>query len=554
MGPTLQLAAALLAAHAWGATPPNFAHDVAPILYRACAECHHPGETAPFSLMSYADAHKRAAQIAAVTRSHVMPPWLPDAGYGDFEGERRLTNDEIRTIGAWASAGAPEGPVTETPEAPRFSSDWRLGKPDLVVQAPAPFRMPPGGPDVYRNFVLKPGTPAARYVRALEIRPGDRKLVHHANLLVDRTASAHLREAVPGAGFGGMDLTVMRSPFDPPGHFLFWKPGSAPHQEPPGFVWRLDPGDELILNVHLHPSGKPEEIRPVIGLYFTDEPPARFPLLVQLENNRALDIPAGARDFVVKDEFRMPLDADALAIYPHAHDLGKLLEAYATLPDGARQWLIRISDWNRAWEAVYYFRAPVFLPKGTVITMRYHYDNSAANVRNPNQPPRRVRAGNQARDEMAELWLELLPRGPRDRRRELEEAVIRRQLDRDPKDFMANLNLGAVLLSRLNAASAVSALETAVAAEPGRAEARNMLGLALQFVGRAAEATAEFEAALRLRPDYSAARFNLANAQIKAGKREEGIDNLRKVIAANPDDPLPKKRLAEVLVRPPLVH
>lgn len=548
MGRTLLFGLALLAsAHAWGAASPNFAQDIAPVLYRACAECHHPGETAPFSLLTYADASKRAAQIAAVTRSRFMPPWQPDTGYGDFEGERRLTEEEIRTIGAWAAAGAPEGPAAETPEPPRFSSDWRLGEPDLVVQAPAAFRMPAGGPDVYWNFVLKAAIPSVRYVRALEIRPGARKLVHHANLLVDCTASAHLREAAPGQGFGGMDLEVMRSPFDPPGHFLFWKPGSAPHQEPPGFFWRLGPGDELVLNVHLRPSGKPEEIRPALGLYFTDQPPSRFPLLVQLENNRALDVPAGARDFVVNDEFRVPLDTDVLAIYPHAHDLGKLLEAYATLPDGSRRWLIRISEWNRAWEAVYYYRASVFLPKGTVVSMRYHYDNSAANVRNPNQPPRRVRAGNQAADEMAELWLELLPRGAGDRRRELEEAVIRQRLDKDPKNFTANLNLGAVLLSRLNAAGAVSALETAVAAEPRRAEARNMLGLAFQFVGRAAEAAAEFEAALRLRPDYAAARFNLANAQIKAGKFDAAIENLRQVIADNPDDPLPKQRLQEAL-------
>jgi Tfp pilus assembly protein PilF len=547
MGRTLQFAALVAAAPTWGAVPPNFAQDVAPILFRACVECHHPGEAAPFSLMSYADAGKRAAQIAAVTSSRFMPPWLPDAGYGDFEGERRLTGEEIRTISAWSAAGAPEGSAGQIPESPRFSGNWRLGEPDLIVQAPAAFRVPASGPDVYWNFVLKAGIPSARYVRAIEIRPGDRKVVHHANLLVDRTGSAHLREAAPGAGFGGMDLAVMRSPFDPPGHFLFWKPGSAPHQEPPGFVWQLDPGDELVLNVHLHPSGKAEEIRPLLGLYFTDQPPTRFPLLVQLENNRALDIPSGARDFVVKDEFRVPLDSDVLAIYPHAHDLGRLLEAYATLPDGARQWLIRISDWNRAWEAVYYYRAPVFLPKGTVVSMRYHYDNSAANVRNPNQPPRRVQAGNKATDEMAELWLELLPRGTGDRRRGLEEAAIRHRLDKDPKDFAANLNLGAVLLSRLNAAGAVSALETAVATEPRRAEARNMLGLALQFVGRTAEGTAEFEAALRLRPDYSAARFNLANAQIKAGKPNEAIANLRQVIAANPDDPLPKKRLEEVL-------
>lgn len=544
----LRFGMALLAASlAARAAPPDFAHDVAPILHRACSPCHHPGETGPFPLLSYADAKKRAAQIAAVTRSRYMPPWPPAPGYGDFEGERRLTDEEIRTLTDWATAGAPQGPETAIPEPPRFPSDWQLGNPDLILEAPAAFHVPASGPDVYWNFVLKPAMPSARYVRAIEIRPGDRKLVHHANALVDRTGSAHLRETAPGQGFPGMDLEIMRTPFDPPGHFLFWKPGSVPHEEPPGLVWRLNPSDELVLNVHLHPSGKPEELRPAVGLYFTDQPPTRFPLLVQLENNHALDIPTGVRDFLVKDDFRLPLDADALAVYPHAHCLGKRLDAYATLPDGSRKWLIRIPDWNRDWEAVYYYREPVFLPKGTVISLRYHYDNSAANVRNPNQPPRRVKAGNQATDEMAELWLELLPRGPGDRRRELEEAVIRHRLEKDPKDFTANFNLGAVLLSRLNAQGAVSALETAVAAEPRRAEARNMLGLALTFVGRTGEAMVEFEIALRLRPDYSPARFNLANSQIKAGKWDEAIENLRQVVAANPADPQPKLRLEDAL-------
>jgi len=529
------------------AETPDFAHNVAPILYRACAGCHRPGGAGPFPLLAYADVKKRAAQIAAVTRSRYMPPWLPEHGYGDFEGERRLTDQEIGTIAGWVAAGAPEGPEAEIPEPPRFPNGWRFGNPDLVLEAPAAFQVPASGPDVYWNFVLRPTLPSVRYVRATEIRPGDRQLSHHANLLVDRTAVSHLREIAPGRGFPGMDLEIMRSPFDPPGNFLFWKSGGVPHQEPEGFAWRLDPGDELVLNVHLHPSGKPQAVRPAVGFYFTDQAPTRFPLLVQLENDQALEIPAGARDFVVRDDFRLPLDTDALAVYPHAHYLGKLLEAYATLPDGSRKWLIRIPDWNPDWQAVYYYREPVFLPQGAVISMRYHYDNSAANVRNPHQPPRRIRAGNQTTDEMAHLWLELLPRGPGDRRRELEEAVIRHRLAKNPKDFTANFNLGAVMLSRLNAAGAVSALEAAVAADPGRPEARNMLGLALERVGRTSEALAEFVIALDLRPDYAAARLNLANSQIKAGKLDEAIENLRQVVAANPGDPLPKSRLEDAL-------
>ncbi len=526
---------------------PDFAHDVAPILYRECAPCHRPGESAPFSLLSYQDAKKRARQIVDVTTSRYMPPWLPEPGHGDFEGERRLTEAEVGSLAAWAAAGAPEGTPFAIPEPPRFPEGWQLGKPDLILEAPAAFHVPAAGPDLYWNFILKPNRSSIRYVRALEIRPGDRKLVHHANLLIDRMAVSHYREAAPGQGFPGMDLAIMRSPFDLPGHLLFWKPGSAAHQEPDGLAWTLNPGDELVLNVHLHPIGKPADVRPVIGLYFTDRPPRHFPLLVQLENDQALNIPAGASAFEVKDDFRLPLDADALAIYPHAHYLGKVLEAYATLPDGTRRWLILIPDWNPDWQAVYYYREPVFLPAGSVISMRYRYDNSAANVRNPHQPPQRVKAGDGSADEMAHLWLELLPRGTVDRRRELEESVLRHKLEKNPRDFAANFNLGAVLLSRLKAPSAVGVLEAAVAANPRSPEARNMLGLALERVSRNAEAMNEFETALQLRPEYTTARLNLANSQLKAGRLEDAIENLRRVVAANPSDPLPKKLLKDAL-------
>jgi hypothetical protein len=149
---------------------------------------------------------------------------------------------------------------------------------------------------------------------------------------------------------------------------------------------------------------------------------------------------------VVSDDFKLPMDADVLAVYPHAHYLGKLLEAWATLPDGSKKWLVRIPDWDSNWQAVYYYREPVSLPKDAVIHMRYHYDNSAANVRNRSHPPKRVRAGNQATDEMGHLWLQVLPRGPGDRRRELQEAVIEHRLEKNPNDFEAHMNLGAIEL------------------------------------------------------------------------------------------------------------
>ena len=321
-----------------------------------------------------------------------------------------LTPEQIATIAAWVRAGAPEGNIAEIPPPPSFPNGWQLGTPDLVLEARGSVALPASGPDIYWNVIFTPNLTARRWVRAIEIRPGQPRVVHHANLLVDRAGSAKLQEISPGKGFPGMDLVIGRSPFDPDGNFLFWKPGGTPHVEPDGFAWRLDPGNDLVLNMHLQPSGKPEEVRPSIGLYFTDKPQTRFPLLVQLENDEALDIPAGTGDFVISDSFQLPLDADVLAVYPHAHYLGKLLEAWATPPDGSRKWLIRIPSWDTNWQAVYYYREPVFLPKDSVIHMRYHYDNSADNPRNPNNPPKRVRSGNRATDEMGHLWLQILPR------------------------------------------------------------------------------------------------------------------------------------------------
>ena len=518
------------------AAPPDFAHDVAPLLYRNCAACHHPGGTAPFSLLTYSDATKRAEQIASVTRTHYMPPWLPESGHGDFADEHRLTPAEIKLLADWAAAGAPQGPPSDTPVPPEFPDGWSLGQPDLVLEAAAPLSVPASGPDLFWNFLFTPKLPAPRYVRAVEIRPGNRRIVHHANLLVDRAGSAHRAAQAGSGGFPGMDLTVVRSPFDPDGHFLFWKPGVPPHVEPDGFSWRLLPGDTLVLNTHLHPSGKPEEARPSIGIYFTDKPPTQFPLLVQLEHDGALRIPAGAHDFVVSDDFRLPLDAEVLAVYPHAHYLGKLLEAYATLPDGARKWLIRIPDWDLNWQAVYYYREPVMLPKGTVISMRFHYDNSAGNVRNPNHPPRLIANGNQTTDEMGHLWLELLPHDLGDHRLELQQAVMRHRLEKYPDDFAACFNLGALAMARLDASGAVAMLERAVHTDDSRPDAHNMLGAALARVGRVPEAIAELRRALQERPDFANARLNLASALLRAGQVGESLADYREVLEEAPDD------------------
>jgi len=511
---------------------PTFAHDIASVVYENCTACHHAGGSGPFPLTSYEDVKKHARQIAAVTSAHYMPPWKAEKGYGDFQDERRLTQEQIRLIGRWVETGAPEGTQSETPSAPRFDDGWQLGKPDLVLQAPRGLRLPASGPDVFWNFIFKPDLKATRYVRAMEIRPNGTagaRNVHHANLIIDRMGNLARAKADLINGFPGMDLEISQNPFDPTSHFLFWKAGTIPTPEPEGMSWRLDPDNLLILNTHLQASGKPETVRPEIGLYFTDKPPTRFPLILELEDDNALNIPPGAKNFPASDDFRMPVDVDVLAIYPHAHYLGKLLEAYATLPDGARKWLIRIPEWDPDWQAVYRYREPVFLPKGSIISMRYFYDNSARNPRNPNHPPKRVRAGNQATDEMSHLWLQVLPRGTGDRRREIQEALVRHRLSRHPGDFSAHLNLGAILMSRLDMQGAVTALKEAVQIDPRRPEAHDMLGSAMQSLGFGTEAMQQFQLALRADPDYINARYDLAKALAREGKFDEAVSQFERV-------------------------
>jgi Flp pilus assembly protein TadD len=545
----------LLAAPIFAQPPLTFAHDIAPIIYQNCTPCHRPGEAGPFPLLTYQDVKKHAPEIADVTRRHFMPPWAPEAGYSDFSDERRLTDTQIKLIADWVSQGAPEGNASETPPLPKFTEGWQLGPPDMILEAQSAYALRASGPDVYWNFVIPVTMKTMRYVRAVEIRPGDKRIVHHANLYVDRARSARRQEAAEGQGFSGMDVVIDRPLSEPDdGHFLFWKPGSAPYVEPEGFAWRLDPGNDLVLNAHLRPTGKPEQVRPSVGLYFTDEPQEKFPMLVKLEHDGALDIPPGNRDFVVSDDFRLPMDVDVLAVYPHAHYLGHLLEGYATLPNGQRKWLIRIPDWDPNWQGAYHYKVPMFLPKGSVISMRYHYDNSSANPRNPNQPPRRVVSGNQATDEMGHLWLQVLPKPDMitvngDRRMELQEALMRRRLEKYPDDFAAHFEIGALRLARLDSSQALPMLQVAVGLEPNDPEARNLLGSALVAVGRNTEAIEQFRAAVRLRSDYGTARYNLARALTRAFKFDEAVENYDQLLSQFPRDAQVRDELGQLYLR-----
>ncbi len=357
---------------------------------------------------------------------------------------------------------------------------------------------------------------------------------------MDRNQSARRLEAEPRAGFPGMELKIESETFDPDSHFLFWKPGTVPRPEPKGIPLRLDKDTDLVLNMHLQPSGKPEKVQPNLGLYFTEQPARLFPLLLQLENDRQLDIPPGEKRFLVTDEITLPIAVDLLAIYPHAHYLGKDLQALATLPDGSTRTLIHIPQWDLNWQAVYRYANPVSLPKGTTISMRYIYDNSSDNPANPNDPPRRVVAGNRSSDEMAHLWLQVLPRGRYDAtfdpRMLLQETIARHNLEKNPDDFEAHYNLAAMLQARGAQADAIQNFELAVRLRPQDATANNALGASLLAAGRIGEAIPYLHAALRVQPDNFDAHYNLANALVSQDKFLEAIEHYRATIRLHPDD------------------
>jgi Tfp pilus assembly protein PilF/mono/diheme cytochrome c family protein len=559
----------------------TFNRDIAPIIFRSCSTCHHPGEAAPFSLLTYTDVKKHARQIVEVTRLRVMPPWLPEPQDLKFADQLRLPAAEIDLIAHWVEQGATEGNPADLPPQPKFVEGWRLGKPDLILTATKPLTLPPQGTDTYWNFIFPVPIQETRWVKAVEIRPGDKRYVHHANILVDRAGASRMREGEPGAGFGGMEIRIESQVFDPDSHLLFWKPGTVPYVEPDGMELRLDKGTDLVLNTHLQPSGKPEVIQPSIGLYFSSHPATKLPMLLQLENDVKLDIPAGENNFRVTDDFVLPVDVDLMAIYPHAHYLGKDIQAFATLPGGNKETLIHIPQWNLNWQAVYRYAEPVRLPKGTTVNLRYTYDNSDQNPLNPNHPPTRVQGGNRSRDEMCHLWLQVLPvnfdAGKGDPRMALQEALARHNVEKNPSDFEAHYNLASMLQAKDDLNGAIREYQQSVSLRPDDATGNNALGAALVAQGnpaRAAEflrkaiqgrsdyfdahynlglalagqddfagAAEEFQLALRLRPDDAGAEANLGVALAQMGRFGEAKAHLERALEIDPEQPVARENL-----------
>ena len=501
------VSAVALAGCSTSSRQPTFTKDVAPILYANCVSCHQPGHAAPFPLLSYTDVQPRAAKIVAAIESGMMPPWLPDRSGPPIAGARALTREQIAVIREWAQGGAAEGDAAALPTLPK-PSPWQLGAPDLIATPPKPYALQPSGHDVYRNLVIPITTTGTKYVRAVELAPGDAP-IHHAVIRVDASRESRGEDGRDGQpGFDGMAAAGVQ---DPEGHFIGWAPGRGPIVAPERLPWVLNAGSDLVIELHLMPQHHAVNVQPAVGLYFTDTPPAATPVMMVM-GSKAIDIPAGAVDHWIEDRYELPVDVEVLSVYPHAHYLGKEIDVRAIDSRGTSQSLLHIPQWSFNWQQDYRFVTPLPLARGTTVVMRYSYDNSANNPRNPHRPPRRVLWGPLSDDEMGNLGMQVVTRSTTD------AAIL------------------AASFARHAAMIDVKGAEALVAADPASAAHASMLGASYARIGRIADAIPPLERALRLDPRSSSTENYLGGALLAAGRTRAAITHFRRAVELSPRD------------------
>ena len=386
----------------------TYHRDVARIIHHHCAGCHHAGEGAPFSLVTYDEVSRHARLISELTASRYMPPWHAEPVDVEYRGERRLPSAEIETIGRWVRQGSPEGDSAAAPPPPKFANGWVYGTPDLVLSMPEPFVVPADGPDIYRSFAIPTSFEEDRWIRAIEFRPGVRAVVHHSFFFLDPTAAAHQKQEEDGQpGFRKMGSAVWQNSLGG------WNFGGDPVTVPEGMAYRLPAGADFILQTHFHPTGKIEREASSVGIYLSENPPTRPFTSLMLPPIfgmfAGLDIPPESDDFQISDTFELPVDVEAFGVTAHAHYLGKEIRLTAQLPSGETKTLLWISDWDFGWQEQYVFEEFFPLPKGTKLTATVRYDNTSDNPLNPFDPPQRVKWGRGSNDEMGCVTLNVTP-------------------------------------------------------------------------------------------------------------------------------------------------
>jgi hypothetical protein len=404
------------------ASMPTFTRDVAPILFARCAVCHRTGESAPFPLLEYVDAKKRAKQLLEVVESRRMPPWMPMEGHGEFIGERRLKPEELATLRKWVEQGCKEGNPADLPPAPKFQDGWALGEPDLIVTMPQAYAVPAEGRDIVRAFTLPLGLTEDKFLRAVQFRAGNPRVVHHALMLVDPTKESRQKdEADPEPGFDGskIGLGAMIG-----GMVGSWTPGYIPKFYEEGLGREVKKGSDLVLQIHLNPNGKAALEKSQVGFWFTKGPPQKLVTSLALFSTK-IDLPPDEKGLEIRDKVVLPVTVDLFAVVPHAHHLARECRIWAKDPDGKEISLLWIKDWDFNWQDQFHYKENIRLRPGTEINLVWTFDNTSGNPRNPSNPPVRVRYGETSRDEMATAGFHFATSSPADKLRLLLAVMMR---------------------------------------------------------------------------------------------------------------------------------
>lgn len=422
------------------AETPTFSRDVAPILYQHCATCHHAGDIAPMALMTYADARPWAASIKDAVLSRKMPPWKADPQTGKWSNDPSLSATETATIKAWVDGGKPEGDLKGLPAPPVFEEGWRVGKPDVVISIPK-FKLDPGGPDEYSYITVPTNFAEDRWVVAAELRPGNRRIVHHAHVFVvepEEKKSSVPAKPTPDQEYGKWlhiqegTLTFIR-PEAPviddgcarddnaiiPGNHAgdlgnllsSYLPGRGPDVYPVGTARLVKAGSKLNFQIHYsRATGKTEYDETAVGIVFAKEPPKTVARRIDLHNEMFL-IPANDPNHEVTECHTFQKDMYVTSLTPHMHLRGKSMRMDVSYPDGRQETLLNVPDYNFNWQITYRAAAPIFLPKGTRLKITAHFDNSRNNPLNPD-PSKIIRWGGASETEMMDGWIEYVDAKP----------------------------------------------------------------------------------------------------------------------------------------------
>ena len=383
------------AAAAFGAAPPvTYSKDVAPILQKNCETCHRAGEAAPMSLRTYKEVRPYAAAIKEAVLLKKMPPWFADPHFGHFSNDRTMSEQDVKTIAAWADGGAKEGNPKDLPKPVEFLTGWNINQPDMQIEMVQDFKVPAAGTLDYQHILIKGNFEKDTWISQAEVRPGNRALVHHVIAYIRPPGSKWMKDAEPGVPYSKKGEGEGGS-----GEFLAgYAPGFLPMKLDEGRALMVKAGSDIVLELHYTANGKEGTDRTKVGFVFAKGPIKERVFVMAAQNNK-FAIPAGDPDYKVDAKFEFGGDAKIISFIPHMHLRGKDMDFRAIYPTGETETLLSVPHYDFSWQLTYLPVKDVVVPKGTVIACTAHFDNSPNNPNNPD-PTKVIKFGEQSWDEM----------------------------------------------------------------------------------------------------------------------------------------------------------